>query len=281
MNPKKKEKLAFLILRLCALTVAAPIVMTMLFVVAKGVPAISLDFLFGEPRAGLKEGGIFPAVMGTTVLVLMAIGIALPLGVACAIYMNEYARDGRLTRLIRLSIVNLAGVPSIVFGLFGLGLFVILLKFGASILSGSLTLAFLILPVVITASEEALLSVPASFREAAVALGATRIETIRTVVLPNALPGILTGSVLGISRAAGETAPILFTVAAFFLPRLPASLFDQVMALPYHLYIIATQVPNVPEKIKYGTALVLIALTFGLNLFAILIRSRLRKNRKW
>ncbi len=281
MNAKTSEKIAFFILKLCGFVVVIPIILILGFLVVKGLPAISVEFLTQAPRMGLKEGGIFPAIVGTVFLVALAVAIALPLGVACAIYMKEYAGDNRFTRIIRLSIVNLAGVPSVVFGLFGMGLFVLFLKFGVSILSGSLTLAFLILPVIITASEEALLSVPASFREAALGLGATKLQTIRTVVLPNALPGMLTGAILGISRAAGETAPILFTVAAFFLPRLPHSIMDQAMALPYHLYIIATQVPGVPEKVKYGTALVLVLLTFGFNFAAILFRNRIRKQRKW
>lgn len=281
MNAKTSEKIAFFILKLCGFVVVIPIILILGFLVVKGLPAISVEFLTQAPRMGLKEGGIFPAIVGTVFLVALAVAIALPLGVTCAIYMKEYAGDNRFTRIIRLSIVNLAGVPSVVFGLFGMGLFVLFLKFGVSILSGSLTLAFLILPVIITASEEALLSVPASFREAALGLGATKLQTIRTVVLPNALPGMLTGAILGISRAAGETAPILFTVAAFFLPRLPHSIMDQAMALPYHLYIIATQVPGVPEKVKYGTALVLVLLTFGFNFAAILFRNRIRKQRKW
>jgi len=281
MDPRKSEKIAFFILRFCGLIVVLPLVMILVFLIVKGLPGISLEFLMHGPKMGLREGGIFPAIVGTVLLVALAIIIALPLGLACAIYMNEYARDNWFTRLIRLSIVNLAGVPSVVFGLFGLGLFVIFLKFGASVLSGAITLAFLILPVVITASEEALLSVPQSFREAALALGSTRLQTIKTIVLPNALPGVLTGAILGISRAAGETAPILFTVAAFYLPHLPRSVFDQVMALPYHLYIISTQVPGVPEEVKYGTALVLVVLVFSLNLAAIIVRNRIRKRRAW
>jgi phosphate transport system permease protein len=268
-------------LTLCGLVVIAPIVMVIAVLIIRGAPAISIEFLTQMPRAGMKEGGIFPAIIGTVILVAGAVAVAVPLGVTCAIYITEYARDNLFTRLVRLSIVNLAGVPSVVFGLFGLGLFVIFLKFGSSILSGSLTLAFLILPLIITSSEEAIKAVPMAYREAALALGATRLRMVVTVVLPNALSGILTGSILGLSRAAGETAPILFTVAAFFLPRLPHSIFDQVMALPYHLYIITTQVPNVPDEVKYGTALVLFALVFGMNLVAIVIRNRIRRQKKW
>jgi len=281
MSAKTSEKIAFFALRLCGYAVAVPILFIIGLLIVKGAPALSLEFLLSAPRMGLKEGGIFPAIVGTVILVAFAISVALPLGVACAVYLNEYAGDNRLTRLIRLSIVNLAGVPSVVYGLFGLGLFVLFLGFGASILSGSLTLAFLILPVVITASEEALTSVPKSFREASLALGATKMQTILRVVLPNALPGMLTGAILGVSRAAGETAPILFTVAAFYLPRLPSSIFDQAMALPYHLYIVSTQVPGAPETVKYGTALVLVSLAFSLNLVAIVARNRIRKQRKW
>ena len=281
MSAKTSEKIAFTLLKLCGFIVVAPIILILGFLLYKGLPAFSLEFLTGVPKMGLKEGGIFPAIVGTVLLVFLAIAIALPLGVGCAVYMNEYARENWFTRLIRLSIVNLAGVPSVVFGLFGLGLFVIFMQFGSSLISGSLTLAFLILPVVITSAEEALKAVPQSFREASLALGATRLQTIRAVVLPNALPGMLTGAILGVSRAAGETAPILFTVAAFFLPRLPRSIFDQAMALPYHLYIIATQVPGVPDKVKYGTALALVLLTFGLNLVAIIFRNRIRKKRNW
>lgn len=281
MNAKIKEKIAFAVLRLCGLIVVAPLVLILAFIIVKGLPAMTPEFLTTAPRMGLKSGGIFPAIVGTLCIVGLAVAVALPLGVCCAVYLHEYARDNKFTRLIRLSIVNLAGVPSVVYGLFGFGLFVTFLKFGASIVSGSLTLALLIMPVVVTASEEALTAVPKSFREASLALGATKFQTIRTIVLPNALPGMLTGAILGISRAAGETAPILFTVAAFYLPRLPRSIFDQAMALPYHLYIIATQVPGIPEKFKYGTALVLIALVFGMNLTAIFYRNRIRKQRKW
>jgi len=281
MKARVSQKVAFFMLTLCGLIVIAPIVMIIGVLIVRGAPAINIEFLTQMPRAGMKEGGIFPAIVGTVLLVTGAVVVAVPLGVTCSIYITEYARDNLFTRLVRLSIVNLAGVPSVVFGLFGLGLFVIFLKFGSSILSGSLTLAFLILPVIITSSEEAIKAVPMAYREAALALGATRLRMVVTVVLPNALSGILTGSILGVSRAAGETAPILFTVAAFFLPRLPHSIFDQVMALPYHLYIISTQVPNVPDEIKYGTALVLFALVFGMNLVAIVIRNRIRKQKRW
>ncbi|PIV39634.1 MAG: phosphate ABC transporter, permease protein PstA, partial [Candidatus Omnitrophica bacterium CG02_land_8_20_14_3_00__42_8] len=224
---------------------------------------------------------IFPAIIGTVYLVTGAIIFALPIGLLAAIYLSEYSKDNLLNRVIKLAIVNLAGVPSVVYGLFGLALFVIFFKFGASILSGSLTLGIMILPIIITTSREALESVPQSFREVSLSLGASKWQTIRHVVLPNAIPGILTGTILGLGRAAGETAPILFTVAAFYLPQLPKSIFDQAMALPYHLYVISTQVPNVDEKIRYGTAFVLLALVLFMNLVAIIIRTKFRKKKKW
>jgi len=210
-----------------------------------------------------------------------AILFALPIGLLAAVYLSEYAKNNFLNRIIRLAIVNLAGVPSVVYGLFGLSIFVIFFKFGASILSGSLTLAIMILPIIITTSREALESVPYSFREVSYSIGASKWQTIRHIVLPNAVPGILTGTILGLGRAAGETAPILFTVAAFYLPRLPKSIFDQAMALPYHLYVISTQVPNVDEKIRYGTALVLLFLVLFMNIVAIIIRYQFRKKKKW
>jgi phosphate transport system permease protein len=229
----------------------------------------------------MRAGGIFPAIVGTAYLVFGAVIFSLPVGLLAAIYLAEYAKDNWLTRTIKLAIVNLAGVPSVVYGLFGLALFVVFFKFGTSILSGSLTLGIMILPLIITASREALESVPCSFREVSRSLGASKWQTIRHIVLPNAIPGIITGTILGIGRAAGETAPILFTVAAFYLPQLPKSIFDQVMALPYHLYVISTQVPNVDEKIRYGTALVLLALVLFVNLTAIIIRYKFRKRKKW
>ncbi|GIW73070.1 MAG: phosphate ABC transporter, permease protein PstA [Planctomycetota bacterium] len=243
-----------------------------------GAGALSWEFLTAEPVDGGVRGGIFPAIVGTLWLVLGTAAVALPVGMAAAVYLSEYAREGRLTSWIRVAIVTLAGVPSVVFGLFGLGLFVIFFGFGASVLAGSLTLALLILPVIIVASEEALRAVPQSLREGSLALGATPWQTIWYNVLPCALPGMLTGSILGIARAAGETAPILFTAAAFYLPELPGSVFDQVMALPYHLYILATQHPDPAARpMQYGTALVLVGLVLGLNAFAILWRNRFRR----
>lgn len=280
-NSKRTQKIAFFFLFLATLLIVIPVGLIIVIIVKKGIAAISWQFLMDMPRQGMRAGGILPAIVGTLYLVSGAIIFSLPIGLLAAIYLSEYAKDNYLTRIIKLAIINLAGVPSVVYGLFGLALFVIFCKFGASILSGSLTLGIMILPIIITASREALESVPQSFREVSLSLGASKWQTIRHIVLPNAIPGILTGTILGIGRAAGETAPILFTVAAFYLPRLPKSIFDQVMALPYHLYVISTQVPNVDEKIRYGTALVLLVLVLFMNLVAIIIRYRFRKKKKW
>lgn len=252
-------------------------------IVRNGFPAISWRFLTGYPERSGAEGGIFPAIVGTSCLVMGAILVALPVGMASAIYLSEYAKQGVFVRTLRLAIVTLAGVPSIVFGLFGLGLFVLFLGFGASILAGSLTLACMILPTIIVSSEEALRAVPPSLREGSLALGATHWQTIYKNVLPYAVPGMLTGSILGIGRAAGETAPILLTVAAFFLPKMPRSIFDQVMALPYHLYILATQHPDSSKvrPMQYGTALVLLVLVLGISMGAIVLRSHFRKKYRW
>ena len=280
-NPYRTQKIAFGLLFTATLLVVVPVVLIIFLIVQKGWGAVSWEFLTAMPKTGMREGGIFPAIVGTVYLVLGTLFFALPLGVLSAVYLTEYARDNLLTRLVKLAIINLAGVPSVVYGLFGLGIFVMFLKLGSSILAGSLTLAIMVLPIIITTSKEALDSVPRSFREVSLSLGASKWQTIRHSVLPYALPGILTGVILGISRAAGETAPILFTVAAFYLPRLPHSVFDQVMALPYHLYVISTQVPNVEVKIRYGTALVLLMMVLSMNFLAIVIRSRFRKRKKW
>jgi phosphate transport system permease protein len=280
-NPYKTQNIAFFFLFLATLLIVIPVGLIIVIIIQKGLPAINWQFLIDIPRQGMRAGGIFPAIVGTLYLVIGAIIFALPIGLLAAIYLGEYAKDNLLTRIIKLAIVNLAGVPSVVYGLFGLALFVVFLKFGASILAGSLTLGIMILPVIITTSREALESVPQSFREVSLSLGASKWQTIRHIVLPNAIPGILTGTILGLGRAAGETAPILFTVAAFYLPQLPKSIFDQAMALPYHLYVISTQVPNVDEKIRYGTALVLLTLVLFVNLVAIIIRYKFRKKKKW
>jgi phosphate transport system permease protein len=280
-HPHRNQKIAFFFLFLATLLIVVPIGLIVLIIIQKGLPAINCQFLSDIPRQGMRSGGIWPAILGTVYLVSGAIIFALPIGLLAAVYLSEYAGDNLLTRIIKLAIVNLAGVPSVVYGLFGLALFVVFFKFGASILAGSLTLGIMILPIIITSSREALESIPNSFREVSLSLGASKWQTIRHIVLPNAVPGILTGTILGLGRAAGETAPILFTVAAFYLPQLPRSIFDQVMALPYHLYVISTQVPNVEEKIRYGTALVLLALVLFMNLIAIIIRIQFRKKKKW
>lgn len=281
MNPKITQRIAFSALLLSTLLVMVPVGMVIVVILKQGAGAISWEFLSQVPRSGMRAGGILPAIVGTFYLVLGAVCFALPLGVLAAIYLSEYSKDTFLNRLVRLAIINLAGVPSVVFGLFGLALFVNFFKFGASILSGSLTLGIMILPVIITSSREAIDSVPQSFREVSLSLGATKLQTIRHAVLPHALPGILTGTILGVGRAAGETAPILFTVAAFYLPKLPGSIFDQVMALPYHLYVLSTQVPNVDSEIRYGTALVLLVIVLLMNAIAIGIRAHFRSRKKW
>jgi phosphate transport system permease protein len=280
-NPYRTQNIAFSLLFLATLLIVVPVGAIVMMIIQKGFPAINWQFLSDIPRSGMRAGGIFPAIIGTLYLVSGAVFFALPIGLLAAIYLSEYSKDNPLNRIIKLAIVNLAGVPSVVYGLFGLALFVVFCRFGASILSGSLTLGIMILPVIITTSREALESVPQSFREVSLSLGASRWQTIRHIVLPNAIPGILTGAILGLGRAAGETAPILFTVAAFYLPQLPGSIFDQVMALPYHLYVISTQVPNVDEKIRYGTALVLLTMVLFMNLVAIVIRYRFRKKKRW
>jgi len=278
---RKNNTQAFFYVLLLAVTmvVVAFVLGIIIYLVVKGAGAINWEFLSQKPRSGMREGGIFPAILGTLYLIVGTVLISLPIGIAAAIYLNEYARKGRLTRIIRLSIVNMAGVPSVVFGLFGLAFFVILLRFGKSILAGSLTLAFLILPVIITASEEALKTVPDTYRQASLALGATKWQTIIKVILPQAMPGIITGSVIGIGRAAGETAPIMFTVAAFSQPNLPNSIFSQVMALPFHLYTLATQVTNPPEDKQWGTALVLLMIVLIFAAVGAVIRTRARLRR--
>lgn len=280
-NPRLVEKLAFFFLFLSTLLIIVPVFLILAKIIREGFPAFTWEFLSAYPRLGMRAGGIFPAILGTVYLVLGTLVFSLPVGILAAIYLSEYAKDHWWKRVVEVAIVNLAGVPSVVYGLFGLGLFVIFLKFGASIVAGSLTLAIMSLPVIITASREAFGTVPQSFREASLALGATKWQTVSRAVLPNALPGILTGTILALSRAAGETAPILFTVAAFYLPRLPHSIFDQCMALPYHLYVISTQVPNVKFSVQYGTALVLILMVLVMNLVAVLIRARFRKRKLW
>jgi phosphate transport system permease protein len=281
MNRYQQQRLGFGLLTLVALIVVLPILLVILSIVVRGLGAINWEFLTSMPHGGMKQGGIFPAIVGTLLLVLGTAVVCIPVGVGGAVYLSEYARDNWITRAIRLAIVNLAGIPSIVYGLFGLGLFVLFLHLGTSILAGSLTLAIMTLPVIISTAEEALRAVPTEFRTVSASLGGTRWQGIRNIVLPQALPGIITGVILGLLRAAGETAPILFTVAAFYLPRLPRSPFDQTMALPYHLYVISTQVPGMPPSMQYGTALVLLALVLSMNAVATIVRSYFRRRRQW
>jgi len=258
-----------------------PVALILGTLIYMGAPVISFEFLFTSPTNGMTAGGIFPALLGTVLLVLVALLASVPLGVAAAIYLSEYAPDNWFTRSINLAIINLAGVPSIVHALFGVGAFVIFFKFGTSILAASLTLAIMTLPVVIVATRESLQAVPMAFREACWNMGATRWQTIRRVVLPNAVSGILTGVILEVSRTAGETAPIMFTGAAFFLPLLPQSVFDQTMALSLHLFVVSTQVPNMPEHLPFGVALVLISLVLLMNSLSIALRMYLRGKKKW
>ena len=258
-----------------------PVVMILGTLIYKGGPVISVDFLFTYPVDGMTAGGIFPALLGTVWLVAVALLFSVPLGIAAALYLSEYAPDNWFTRLINLCIINLAGVPSIVHALFGVGAFVIFFGFGTSILAASLTLGIMTLPVVIVATRESLQAVPLAFREACWNMGATRWQTIRRVVLPNAVSGILTGVILEVSRTTGETAPIMFTGAAFFLTFLPQGVLDQTMALSLHLFVVSTQVPGVPEALPYGIALVLIAMVLLMNSLSIALRVYLRGRRKW
>jgi phosphate transport system permease protein len=273
------QKGIFTLFRLAAGVNGLALLIIVYFMTANGWRAISWSFLTQSPTDAMTRGGILPCIVGTVALSLGAIMVAFPIGVASAIYLNEYARQGRVLRIIRLGINNLAGVPSVVFGLFGLAFFVIYLKMGVSLLAGALTLGAMSLPVIIGSTEEALKAVPDTYREASLGLGATKLQTIFRVVLPTALPGILTGGILGISRAAGETAPIMFTAAVFFTPHLPKSVFDEIMALPYHIYVLATAGTEIEKTrpLQYGTALVLIALVLGMNLLAIIWRSHLRR----
>ena len=281
LNRLLQQRLGFGLLTLLATLTVLPIILVIVYILYQGLPAISWGFLTGFPSDGMKAGGILPAIIGTIYLTLGTAVFAVPLGIGAAIYLSEYASENRWTRLIRIAIINLSGIPSVVYGLFGLGLFVLFLGFGTSLLAGSLTLSIMTLPVIISTAEEALRAVPQSFRVVSISLGATRWQTIRRIVLPQALPGVLTGIILGLERAAGETAPILFTVAAFFLPRLPHSPLDATMALPYHLFVISTQVPGMPIHIQYGTALVLITFVLTMNTIASVIRSRARARRQW
>jgi phosphate transport system permease protein len=276
----RNEKLVRATLGLMTGLLILPVILILGTLLYKGGPVISFEFLFSSPTNGMTAGGIFPALLGTVLLVLVALLASVPLGVAAAIYLSEYAPDNWFTRAINLAIINLAGVPSIVHALFGVGAFVIFFRFGTSILAASLTLAIMTLPVVIVATRESLQAVPLAFREACWNMGATRWQTIRRVVLPNAVTGILTGVILEVSRTAGETAPIMFTGAAFFLPLLPQGVFDQTMALSLHLFVVSTQVPGMPEQLPFGVALVLITIVLLMNSLSIALRMYLRGKKK-
>lgn len=278
----KKSKANFLeiLIKIMTLVAVIPVFLIIGYIIYTGIPAISWEFLSEMPTDGMRSGGIFPAIVGTLWLTLGTIIVAVPFGIFTGVYLVEYAKDNFLTRIINLTIINLAGIPSIIYGLFGMALFVIFLGFDVSILSGSLTLGIMCLPVIITATRESLLAIPNHLREASLALGATKWETITKVILPAAMPGILTGVILSISKAAGETAPIMFTAVAFYLPFLPISYWDQVMALPYHLYVISTQVPNMPPSFINGTLFILVVITLSFNLFGAFIRQRFNSKNK-
>ena len=273
------QRTAFTFLIVATIIAALPVLAIVIKIIVSGADAISLEFLIEAPSQAGKAGGILPAIVGTFYLMLGTIIFALPLGVMAAIYLTEYARDNWFTRAVNLAIVNLAGVPSIVYGLFGLGIFVLMFHFGMSLLSASLTLACQALAMTVTTSREAILAVPRQYREGSLAVGATRWQTIRHLVLPQASPGIITGAVLAMSRAAGETAPILVVGAAFLLPGLPQSPLDQFMALPYHLYTVAAHVPGMPKSTMWGVALVLLVVVLSFNVLATVIRLRARQRR--
>jgi len=280
-NRNITQRFGFAILGVVAFLTILPIVLVISYIVYKGLPAISWEFLTQFPTDGMRSGGIMPAILGTVYLTLLTTILCVPLGIAAAIYLAEYATENKFTRAIRLALITLAGIPSVVYGLFGLGMFVLFFQLGTSILAASLTLSIMTLPVVISTSEEALRSVPQAFRTVSISLGATRWQTIRRIVLPESLPGIMTGVILGLERAIGETAPILFTGAVFSLPGLPSSILSPTMALPYHLYVISTQVPEMPLEVQYGTALVLMMFVLVLNVIATFIRARARAKRQW
>ena len=281
MKRQHVQKIGEILSLVAAAIVIIPIFLVIILILVNGIQALSWEFISQPPRSGMTEGGIWPAILGTILLTIVTAIVVMPFGIGAAIYLAEYAGDNRFTRAIHLAIVNLAGIPSIVYGLFGLGAFVLFFNLGTSIIAGALTLGLMTLPIIISTSEEAILSVPQEFRIVSRSLGATHWQTVRHVVLPNATPGIITGVILGLVRAAGETAPILFTVAAFYLPELPRSLLDQTMALPYHLYVISTQVPGMPLQIQYGTALVLLLMVLSFTVVAAIIRAIMRRRREW
>ncbi len=281
MSRQQSQRIANITITAVSALVVIPIIFVVAYTIARGIGVVNWRFLTEFPTNGMTEGGIFPAIVGTVFLTFGTAIAAIPLGIFAAIYLAEYAKENRLTRAIRLAIVNLAGIPSIVYGLFGLGVFVLFMNMGTSIIAGSLTLGLMTLPVVISTAEEAINSVPREFRVVSYSVGATRWQTVRHQILPQATPGIITGVILGLGRAAGETAPILFTAAAFYLPQLPQSMLDQTMALPYHLYVIATQVPGMPLSIQFGTALVLLLIVLSMILVATMIRTVMRRRREW
>lgn len=281
VRDKRVQGLFRLIFGLMTVLLIIPVMVIMGMLIYKGGSIITIDFLFTAPTDGMTAGGIFPALFGTVWLVAVALLISVPIGIAAAIYLSEYAADNWFTRIINLAIINLAGVPSIVHALFGVGAFVVFFEFGTSILAASLTLAIMTLPVVIVSTRESLQAVPQAFREACWSMGATRWQTIRRVVLPNSVTGILTGVILEVSRTTGETAPIMFTGAVFFTPLLPQSVFDQTMAMSLHLFVVATQVPGVPEELPFGVALVLIGMVLVMNSVSIALRMYLRGRKKW
>jgi phosphate transport system permease protein len=281
LRNQQKQKWIGRMMGAMTITLIAPVMIVLATLIVRGGPAISWAFLTEDPTNGMTAGGIFPALFGTICIVIVALIASVPVGVAAAIYLSEYAPENWFTRVINLAIINLAGVPSIVHALFGVGAFVLFLDFGTSILAASLTLAVMTLPVVIVSTRESLVAVPHSFRDACMAMGATKWQTIWRVVLPNAISGILTGIILEVSRTAGETAPIMFTGAAFFLPFLPQSVYDQTMAMSLHLFVVSTQVPDVPDELPYGVALVLIGIVLVMNAASIAFRVKLRRARKW
>jgi len=274
-NKKLKQSIYFWIFRGMSMVVVAVLVAILYFIVSRGISSISWDFLTKSPEEGMVKGGIYPAIIGTLYLIAGSLIFAFPIGVFSAIYMNEFMKNGKMKSFLQLMTNNLAGVPSVVFGLFGMALFVNKLKFGDSIIAGSLTLGLLVLPVIIRTTEEALKSVDDNYRLASYAMGASKLYTIKKVILPIALPDIITGLILSVGRVSGETAPILFTVAAYFLPKLPHSIYDQVMALPYHLYVLATSGTNIEQArpVAFGTALVLVMIVLITNIFANIVRA--------
>jgi phosphate transport system permease protein len=278
-----KENFFLSLIRFLGFMGAIMLVVILIFVTYNGIQVLSWGFITQPPVDSMTKGGIFPVIIGTVLLTFICMVVVIPIGVTTAVFLAEYSKPGFLLKMVMMSIYTLAGVPSVVFGLFGLAVFVVAFHFGMSLLAGSLTLAVMVLPYIISTSEEAIKSVPYSFREASLACGATKWQTIRKVVLPTALPGILTGAILGTAKVSGETAPIMFTAAAFFTPGVPRSLFEPVMALPYHIYVLATAGTHIEETrpIQYGTALTLIILVLGMNLLGIILRARQRAKRAW